>query len=336
MAKKHEDEPPKGAPAWTATFGDLMNLLLCFFVLLFSMSSVDAAKYEQVAASFSQTFSIFTGGGTALGNGTLIGNGVSQLNNLGDYTNSTGILPQTESQEQGQVSMSREANLESQVQEEGQKQSSEMSEKIEEALTEANLQNDVSMDVTAQYVQLTMRGSLLFDSGKAELKDEAKTVLDKVGVILERYAAGTIEIEGHTDNVPISNSQYASNDELSGARALSVFQYLMSTTNLNPANVVHSGRGEYVPVADNSTPEGRAANRRVEIKIYNAISSAGADTTTDETTAADTSSQATDTANDAQTQAGTDATAQTPSDTAQPSAQAPSVTAQTAAPQATN
>ena len=118
-----------------------------------------------------------------------------------------------------------------------------------------------------------MKGSLLFDSGSVELKDAALPVLDQVGVILERYAQSTIEIEGHTDNVPMSGAKYSNNDELSSGRALSVFNYMMQTTGLDPATVKHSGRGEYVPVADNSTPEGRTMNRRVEIKIYNSLSS---------------------------------------------------------------
>lgn len=87
MAKKREEEPPKGSPAWMNTFSDLMNLLLCFFVLLFSMSSVDAQKFELIAASFSQTFSIFSAGATAVGDGMLVSMGVSQLNELDDYTN---------------------------------------------------------------------------------------------------------------------------------------------------------------------------------------------------------------------------------------------------------
>ena len=90
MAKRKPDEPPKGAPAWQSTFADLMNLLLCFFVMLFSMSSVDAQKFELLAASFNQTFSIFSAGATAIGDGVLISNGVSQLNELDEYINSTG------------------------------------------------------------------------------------------------------------------------------------------------------------------------------------------------------------------------------------------------------
>ena len=90
MAKRKPEEPPKGAPAWQATFADLMNLLLCFFVMLFSMSTMDAQKFELLAASFNQTFSIFSAGATAIGDGFLISNGVSQLNELDDYINSTG------------------------------------------------------------------------------------------------------------------------------------------------------------------------------------------------------------------------------------------------------
>ena len=92
MAKKKQEEAPKGSPAWMATFSDLMNLLLCFFVLLFSMSSIDAAKFEKVVESFNQTFSVLNGGASAIGDGLLISNGVSQLNELDDYINSTGKM----------------------------------------------------------------------------------------------------------------------------------------------------------------------------------------------------------------------------------------------------
>ena len=90
MAKRRQEDPPAGSPAWMATFSDLMNLLLCFFVLLFSMSTVDEEKYNQLVASMSSAFSILNGGATAIGEGILISNGVSQLNELDQYINSTG------------------------------------------------------------------------------------------------------------------------------------------------------------------------------------------------------------------------------------------------------
>lgn len=131
------------------------------------------------------------------------------------------------------------------------------------------MEQQIDVTFTAQYVQLSMKGALLFDSGKTELREESTKVLDKVGVILERYSDGLIEIEGHTDNVPINSARFASNEELSDARALAVFYYLQENTSLDPVDMKHSGMGERVPIADNSTEEGRSKNRRVEIRIHN-------------------------------------------------------------------
>lgn len=269
MAKRKEDTPAPGSPAWMSTFGDLMNLLLCFYVLLFSMSTIDNEKLQAVAESFSSTFSIFDGGATAIGEGILISNGVSQLNELDEYINSTGKTAdsENESDKMNEFEEMQEAMEQAQLE-----ASEELAEKIEESLRESNLSDAIEVEFTAQYVQLTLKGALLYNSGKAEIREDALPIVDKVGVILERYATGVIEIEGHTDNVPISNSSFANNSELSCARALSVFDYLMNTTSLDPAMVKYAGRGEYVPIADNATEEGRARNRRVEIRIYHDLS----------------------------------------------------------------
>lgn len=270
MAKKRgEDEGPKGPAPWMNTFADLMNLLLCFFVLLFSMSEVDAKKFDQIAASFSRQFSVFSGGATAIGEGILISNGVSQLNELDEYINSTG---RTADNEEEAEEFDEEQSIAEQIEQSKLERSEELSEQVQESINEKNMEGQVDVEFTSQYVQLTMNGSVLFDSGRAELKQEVLPLLNNVGVILEQYAVGIIEIEGHTDNVPISNSHFANNNELSSARALSVFDYLIANTNLNPADIKTSGRGEYVPVADNSTPEGRAKNRRVIIRIYHELS----------------------------------------------------------------
>ncbi len=271
MAKKKEEMSAPGSPAWMSTFSDLMNLLLCFFVLLFSMSTVDAQKFEEVAASFAQTFSVFTAGATAIGDGMLISNGVSQLNALDEYINSTGYEADEDYDaediakklEQDALAAAEAAKLAA---------SEELEEKVSEAMSETGLDQMVELDYTSQYVELTLNGALLFDSGKAELKESAFPILDQIGVILERYSDSVVEIEGHTDSVPINSARFPSNNELSDARALSVFYYLVENTNLDPSLIKHSGRGEYVPVADNSTAEGRALNRRVEIKIYNTLS----------------------------------------------------------------
>lgn len=271
MARRREEDPPKGSPAWMNTFSDLMNLLLCFFVMLFSMSTVDAEKYNALVASMNNTFNIFDAGATAIGEGILISNGVSQLNELDEYINSTGKTAdsETDGEKLEEFEKSPESILE-EIEEQNLKNNELLSELIQEAVDENNMAEQIEVSFSSQYVQLTMKGALLFDSGKADLKEDAMRVLDKAGVILERYGENTvIEIEGHTDNVPMTSGAYATNEELSSARALSVFYYLVDNTSLDPVMLKHAGMGERMPIADNSTAEGRNKNRRVEIRIYN-------------------------------------------------------------------
>lgn len=258
MAKKREEDPPKGSPAWMSTFSDLMNLLLCFFVLLFSMSTVDAEKFQEVIASLQNTFSILPNGGAAIGDGQLISSGVSQLEMLDNYFKNS----QSEEQEQ-------EKELKEQFEEQALAESEEMAEQIEEQAIQYGIQDDIEIEFNAEYVTLNLNGTLLFDSGRDELKTEAYPLVDKIGKILESYHENMIEVEGHTDNVPISSSKFANNNVLSMFRALTVADYLRANTIIDPSHIKSSGRGEYAPIADNSTAEGRARNRRVEIKIYN-------------------------------------------------------------------
>lgn len=113
---------------------------------------------------------------------------------------------------------------------------------------------------------ITLTDTVAFNSGSAELKEEIKPLLDKILVIIKRHHANNIKIEGHTDNVPISGSIYQSNWELSTARAQSVLRYF-TEKGIPPQNLSIAGYGEYRPIADNSTPEGRSKNRRVEIVL---------------------------------------------------------------------
>ena len=275
MARRKED-PPKGSPAWMNTFADLMNLLLCFFVMLFSMSSVNEEKFEKVIASFQSTFSILPGGGASIGEGELISSGISQLENFDSYYNQ-----QLSSQSDGQTE--EEKDITEAYEQQELEESEDMAQQLENALSQYGIQDDVEVDFNAEYVTLNMNGALLFDSASAELRDEAYPLVNKLGNILVTYDNNIIEVEGHTDNVPIHSSKYEDNNVLSMYRALAVANYLRDTTTLDPAYIKSSGRGEYVPIADNATPEGRARNRRVEIKIYNSYNSNVSGTSTDDT-----------------------------------------------------
>ena len=127
---------------------------------------------------------------------------------------------------------------------------------------------NVNMDEQYQYVQISLNGAILFDSGSDEIKKSAVPLLSKVGDILKIYDDHMIKIEGHTDNVPISSSTFKNNMWLSTARATQVFEYFTNQKHMDPKTLETTGRSQYDPVADNKTEKGRARNRRVEIRIY--------------------------------------------------------------------
>lgn len=270
--KKPEQSGGGGAPAWQTTFSDLMNLLLCFFILLFSMSSIDAAKFEEVAQSLSASFSIFDSGAPAITEGSLVSSGISQLNQLSSYHQSMG----TNRDENDKDTLTEEEVKDKydQIQSDA---TEELGDKVEEDLkNEGLLTNEyegyIDMEITSQYVTLSLSGAILFDSGKAEIKDGAITFLDKLGNVLTRYGDNHIEVMGYTDTVPVSaKSKYADNMELSQARAYSVYKFLVKEKKMSEEKLECAGRGEQDPVASNDTDEGRAMNRRVEIRIYSIV-----------------------------------------------------------------
>lgn len=268
MAKKKQDDAPAGAPAWMATFSDLMNLLLCFFVLLFSMSSVDAAKFNEVVASLQSSFSILPSGGSTIGEGEMVGNGISQLKELDVYFNEAMTSNSNgENKEQGEGNSDYVKEYEDAATQESEK----MAEEIEGQLDKAGLSDQVNVEFNEQYVLLTLNGAILFESGKADIQSEAKPIIKKLAQIIDDYGDNIIEVEGHTDNVPLNGGKYKNNNVLSTFRALAVADYIKEVSDVNPKYLKFSGRGSYVPVADNSTAAGRAKNRRVEIKVYNSM-----------------------------------------------------------------
>lgn len=274
MAKKKKEAPPApGAPAWMATFSDLMNLLLTFFILLFSMSSVDVAKFEEIAASLNASFSIFDSGAPAITEGGLISSGVSQLTQLDNYQNSVGSN-QDEPDTDEDIS---DEELKDKYDEMQSEQTEELGGKIEEDLDAEGLlsgeyEGFIDMEITSQYVTLTLNGSVLFESGKAYIKSDASVFVNKLGDVLKGYDGNLIEIKGFTDSVPVSaNNIYADNMELSQARAYSVYKFLVDSKHMSEDSMECAGRGEQEPIATNDTPEGRALNRRVEIRIYSVL-----------------------------------------------------------------
>lgn len=288
MARKKRPEEPSGGNApWMNTYADLMTLLLCFFVLLFSMSEVDGEKFQNFAISMSNSFGIFDGGGSSFGDGPLISSGMSQLNDLDQYYTSMGKEGhQSDIENEGEYDPTTKENTKDAPYEgdvgdaykvlldKMQEVSGEMYSKLEGLTDEYNLGDyvELSIDPEFRYVQLSMKGSILYQSGKADIIDEAKPILSKLGDVLGKFDGYIIEIIGHTDDVPMTSPTFKDNNWLSSARALNAAEFLIDNNKLNPETVKYSGRGEYEPIADNSTSEGRAKNRRIEIRIFNEYS----------------------------------------------------------------
>ena len=275
MAKKKEQPAEEGSPAWMATFSDLMNLLLCFFVLLFASSTMDEGKIQKIMASFNNmNFSILNEGNISLLSGDLMSGGVTQVPDIQSILTQAGKAIDGDPGENLEASSSdadklSDEELKNEYDKRGEEQSEEMYEEIVQMAESYTIDDEIILDYNAQYVELNLNGSILFDSGKAEVREDSKMFLQKIARILIKYKYCIIEIEGHTDNVPISTSKYENNRALSTERARNVYEYLMSQENFIDANMKIAGYGESKPVASNATEEGRAKNRRVVIKIYN-------------------------------------------------------------------
>ncbi|PIU41845.1 MAG: hypothetical protein COS99_03480 [Candidatus Omnitrophica bacterium CG07_land_8_20_14_0_80_42_15] len=139
---------------------------------------------------------------------------------------------------------------------------------LEKKLKQEIADKQVSLKMAENGLVITFVAEVLFDSGKADLRNEAHSALGKVAdVIKERVGDRDVGVEGHTDNVPITHSGWKSNWELSTTRATSVLHYLVNNCGLKPERLSAIGYGEYRPVASNDTEEGRQKNRRVEIVI---------------------------------------------------------------------
>lgn len=309
MAKRKEQPSEEGAPAWMATFSDLMNLLLCFFVLLYASSNMDEEKIQRIVASFNDiSFSVMESGSVSLVDGQIVSGGVTQIPGIdsimeyigvssevkgnnqdlsatgadegeNDHSNQPdSVEPNTEEtitdkENQQSTTEISEKELKTEFEEQGLKQSEEMYDEVSQMTESYNIDDRVILDYNSQYVSLDLNGAILFDAGKAEIRNDAKIFMEKIASIMERYKDCIIEIEGHTDNVPIHNSAYESNRYLSTARATKVYEFVMDKANLIDDNMKVAGYGESRPVESNETEEGRAKNRRVSIKIYNRLNS---------------------------------------------------------------
>lgn len=230
----------EGAPEWVVTFGDLMSLLLCFFVLLLSFSEMDRAKYKEVAGSLAKAF------------------GVQRKTKAFEAPKGITMIAKDFDQELVPT-FEREEFVVMQVREEiGRTLKKEVETHFK------NMEDLIDVNVNNNNVTIRLMGESTFDSGSAEIRLEMMPLLDKIAEALNSTDESII-IAGHTDNIPLRGGRYHSNLGLSIARAATVAEYLIQENGLGPSRVATMGFGEFRPLSDNATAQGRQQNRRVEI-----------------------------------------------------------------------
>jgi chemotaxis protein MotB len=204
------------------------------------MSTIDNAKFKKAIAAF---------------------NSMGIMGESGSVTDTSGeSIPNLD------INNAIDVQEEAKVQEE----MDDIYEKVKELVETKGLSNDVEIEKTGPGVLVRFKDEILFDVAQAELKANVKNTLQRFGEILRTYNKN-IRVEGHTDNVPINNSRFRSNWELSTARAISVVRYfteeLPTDQRIDPMKLEVSGYGEYHPIVPNDTEQNRQKNRRIEITI---------------------------------------------------------------------
>lgn len=281
-----DDEPkkykPPAIPPWMATFADLMSLLMCFFVLLLSFSEMDAMKFKRLAGSMAQAF------------------GVQSQLNVVEVPKGTSIIAQEFSpgrpeptpinqiwqrtDDRTEMSLEVQCSQEYDIEQgdEGADAGAKIrvKQRLEElvgetekdaydlanALHEQIMNGEVELETSGRKIIIRIREKGSFVSGSAELKPSYRDVMHEIRSVLA-LKAGTVLVQGHTDDVPISTARFRSNWELSAARAVSVAHELLQGGVLDAARFEVSGKAATRPLVANSSAENRARNRRVEIVI---------------------------------------------------------------------
>ncbi|WP_300667701.1 flagellar motor protein MotB [Desulfoluna sp.] len=232
-----DDEGGGGAPQWMCTFSDLVTLLMCFFVLLFAMSTIQEETFKELVQSLRSALGVQQVPETGTREG-LVMNSDSDTHEPKDHA----------------------------VDELGgmvQKEMEEIVSDVRELIMFNKLGGQVRVEETEDGAVITIADMVIFGPGESRLSENGRIVMEKVAMVLAQFHY-PVTVSGHTDAMPMDNRDYASNWELSTGRATSVVRFLISM-GIDPTQLKAQGFAHYRPVADNRTPEGRSKNRRVEI-----------------------------------------------------------------------
>ncbi|MBW8348356.1 flagellar motor protein MotB [Bacillus sp. IITD106] len=251
--ESHTDE------SWLLPYADLLTLLLALFIVLFASSSVDAQKFQKLSQVFN---GIFLGGTGPMDYQQPIENDDHSKDHP-KPADKDKDKEKEEDKEHDKPVQEDEIILDL----EEQKELEAIQSKINAYVQKNDLNNKFDTSLTTEGLLLTIRDNVLFQSGKAEVREADKKTAKELATLLEMDPPRNIIISGHTDNVPIGNARFQSNWELSVMRAVNFMKVLLEDENLDPKWFSAKGYGEFQPIGNNDTEVGRAKNRRVEVLI---------------------------------------------------------------------
>ncbi len=256
MARKKTPEKEPNLERWLVSYADFITLLFAVFVTLYAMSQTDKKKAEEVIESLRESFG-YTKSSPVTKPKIIDSGNINIIPNLRQQT-----LPPKQAQYGKTKGHAEEKDFKA------------IKTAIDAYLLKNGAQDKVSVDITRRGLVISLKEAGFFDSGSATVQQSSYGILSHVAESISSYT-NPIRVEGHTDNVPISSHSFPSNWELSTARATNLVQYLIRNYDFQPDKISAAGYGEYRPIADNSTAEGRSKNRRVDIVMLSTESERG-------------------------------------------------------------
>jgi chemotaxis protein MotB len=259
LGRKKKEEEHENHERWLVSYADFMTLLFAFFTTLYAISNVDAQKMGKMVMSMRQSFdsTVFTPGSKTLS--------LSKGQGSADSSSGRDLVQSI------QLSKLERSKAGSQIVN-GGKEMGQLKRSVETLLGPALQKGIIRTHIEPRGLVVTLGEGGFFDSGSAEIKPEGRDWLDAIALGL-MPVGNQIRIEGHTDNVPISNLIFPSNWELSSARASNVVRYLISRFAFTPELLSPAGFAEYRPSAPNDTEDGKSRNRRVDIVVLDPTAS---------------------------------------------------------------
>jgi len=257
MARKKKHPEHVNHERWLVSYADFITLLFAFFVVMFAASNSDKAKAGQVAKAVQGAFhdlAIFDPSGKVVpifDDGGLPSNEKAMIGNMHSGFSATQVVPAAGKGESRSKAFREVRN------------------QLEDSLKEELKAGAVRISEDGRGLTLSLAEAGFFDPGSAVMRPKAIEVLNQIAEKVQPLAS-PVRVEGHTDNIPIHTAQFPSNWELSTARATGVLQYLLANSQIEPDRLSAVGYGEYHPVADNTSAEGRSSNRRVDLVLLGA------------------------------------------------------------------